>query len=131
VFGRAARPAPAAPPDHHELAGRAWHHALHARVAIERDRHWQAEYWISAIRDQVLSLACLRLGHPDSYAKSAHLLPPELTAPLAAALVGSLDDAELRRALAAAVTSLAAELGHTDPGLAARLRPMLTEICAA
>jgi hypothetical protein len=87
------------PPSHDHLIGLAWHHALHARVCIERRRWWQAEYWISAVRDQVIALACVRLGHPASYAKGAHLLPSRVTAPLAAALVRSLDEAELRRAL--------------------------------
>lgn len=44
--------------------GLAWHHLLHARICIERDARWQAQYWISALRDQVLALACHRLGHP-------------------------------------------------------------------
>ncbi|WP_225448257.1 hypothetical protein [Streptacidiphilus sp. P02-A3a] len=55
-------------------------------MCVERQRWWQAEHWVSAVRDQVLALACLRLGHPTGYAKGAHLLPPELTAPLAARL---------------------------------------------
>jgi hypothetical protein len=42
-------------------------------------------------------------------------------------LVCSLEEAELRRALAAAAAALAAELERTDAGLAARLRPMLSE----
>lgn len=126
VFGQPAdpEPAPALSPGH--LAGLAWHHALHARICIERDRPWQAEHWISGVRDQVLALACLRLGYPVSYAKGAHLLPAWLTGPLTAALVRSLDEAELRRCLAAAAAGLAAELDRTDPALAARLNPMLT-----
>jgi hypothetical protein len=67
-----------------ELAGRAWHHALHARACIARDRFCQAEYWISGLRDLVLALACARLGYPASYGKGAHLLPAELTEPLQA-----------------------------------------------
>jgi hypothetical protein len=125
VFGTAGQPAPTPPPSHDTLAGKAWHHALHARVSIERRRWWQAEYWIGAVRNQMIALACLRLGHPVHYAKGAHLLPEELTAPLAATLVRSLDEAELRRALDAATTALAAELERTDPALASRLRPML------
>jgi hypothetical protein len=54
-------------------------------------------------------------------------VPPELTASLVPTLVCSLGEAELRRALAAAV-ALAAELEQTDAVLAARLRPMLVEL---
>lgn len=128
VFGQTSHPSPRRPPDHQHLAGLAWHHALHARACIERRSWWQAEYWISAFRYQVLTLACLRLGHPASYAKGAHLLPQELTTPLEKTLVRSLNEAELRRALEAATTSLATELAHTAPALAAQLRPMLTEL---
>jgi hypothetical protein len=119
---------PTAGPAHRGLVGLAWHHALHAHVCIERRRAWQAEYWIGAVRSQVIALACLRLGHPTAYAKGAHLLPAELTAPLEATLVRSLDAAELRRALAAAIAALAAEWERTDPILAAKLRPMLAEL---
>jgi len=128
VFGHAEQPAYSHPPDREHLAGLAWHHALHARTRIERQRWWQAEYWISALRDQIIALACLRLGHPTAYAKGAHLLPLELTKPLEATLVRSLGEAELRRALNAAVLSMSAELDCTDPLLAARLNPMLTAL---
>jgi hypothetical protein len=114
VFGHPGQPAPQPPPSRDTLAGMAWHHALHARVSIERHRWWQAEHWISAVRDQTIALACLRLGYPVHYAKGAHLLPEELTAPLTATLAQSLDEAELRRALNAATTALAHELKRND-----------------
>src|SRR2546421_4285684 len=44
------------------LTGLAWHHVLHARSCIERNKPWQGEYWISGIRDHTLALACIRLG---------------------------------------------------------------------
>jgi acyl-CoA synthetase (AMP-forming)/AMP-acid ligase II len=44
-------------------------------------RWWQAEHWISAMRDHVITLACVRLGYPAHYAKGAHLLPEDLTTP--------------------------------------------------
>ena len=107
--------------DTDHLVGLGWHHALHARVAIERDRPWAAEHWISALRDQVLILACVRHALPSGYAKGAHELPePELAA-LDAALVRSLDRTELTRARAAAVEAFLAELRHVDPDLTARI----------
>jgi predicted nucleotidyltransferase len=124
VFGEAVELAPDAPPRRDDLVGLAWHHVLHARACIGRGKPWQAEYWISALRDQVLALACLRLGHTTWYAKGADLLPPELTASLKPTLVCSLDEAELRRALAAAAVALSAELERTDAALADRLRPL-------
>jgi hypothetical protein len=130
VFGHPAPERSDPPPDHNELAGRAWHHALHAWTSIQRRRWWQAEHWIGALRGQILALASLRLGHPTSYAKGAHLLPGELTASLEATLVRTLDATELRRALGAATEVLTAELGRADAGLAARLHAVLTELGA-
>jgi hypothetical protein len=130
VLGETVAQVPAAVPSRDDLAGLAWHHVLHARACIERGQPWQAEYWISGIRDQVLALACLRLDHPTAYAKGADLLPPEVTAPLEVTLPRSLDKAELRRALAAAAAQLAAELERADPALAGRLRPILGELTA-
>jgi hypothetical protein len=127
VFGHAVPPEPAPPARPDPPVGLAWHHVLHARACVERRRWWQAAHWISGIRDQVIALACLRLGHPSSYAKGAHLLPGEVTGPLAATLVRSLDEAELRRALAAVTAALHAEVARTDPVLADRLRPALAE----
>jgi len=130
VFGDAVEvPAPA-PQRRDDLIGLAWHHVLHARACIERGKPWQAEYWVSGVRDHVLALACLRLGHATAYAKGADLLPRELTAPLESTLVRSLDESELRRALAAATAAFGAELERTDAALAARLLPTLDELAS-
>jgi hypothetical protein len=127
VFGHPAPRADAPPPSRRELTGRAWHHALHARVCVRRHRWWQAEQWISALRGEILALACLRLGHPTDYAKGAHLLPADVTTPLTDTLVRVLDQAELTRALGAASSALLAELALVDQALAARLTPVLTD----
>ncbi|MDT0345874.1 nucleotidyltransferase domain-containing protein [Streptomyces litchfieldiae] len=125
VFGEAVARRPAgADPAH--LVGLAWHHVLHARVAVERGAWWQAEHWISGVRDHTLALACVRLGHPAAHAKGADRLPPDITGPLAEALVRRLDAAELTRALGAATRALLAELAAGDPGAARVLeRPLL------
>ncbi|TDB81097.1 hypothetical protein [Micromonospora sp. KC721] len=128
VFGNPAQPQPAPLPAPDHLAGLAWHHALHAWISIQRNRLWQAEYWISALRSHVIALTSLRLGHPTSYAKGAHLLPADLTEALHATLVRTLDHAELHRALTAAINALIAELERTDPALANRLFPALAEL---
>ncbi len=127
VFGdpAARRPVPADPG---HLIGLAWHHALHARVGIERASWWAAEYWISALRDHTLALACLRLGLPAGHAKGAHRLPADVTGPLSDALVRDLDPAELTRALRAAIRCLLAEVRLHDPSAAERLRAPLAEL---
>src|SRR5207253_2337309 len=86
VFGRVkAEPGPPAVDADH-LVGRGWHHVLHARMAIARAKPWQAEYWISTLRDHVIELICLRLGQPTAYAKGADSLPADVVAGLEGAL---------------------------------------------
>jgi hypothetical protein len=128
VFGTAAQTPPASLPDPGHLIGLAWHHVLHARSSIERDKPWQAEYWISGIRDQTLALACLRFGESTDYAQGADALPSGATGELADALVRSLAPEELRRALRVAATQLLAELYATDPGQAQHLEPPIREL---
>jgi hypothetical protein len=125
VFGDPVPAKDVTSPSRRELTGLAWHHALHARVCLHRRRWWQAEQWIGALRGHLLALACLRLGFPTSYAKGAHLLPADVTAPLNATLVRVLDEAELGRALDAATSALLAELDLVDRALAGQLAPIL------
>jgi hypothetical protein len=76
LFGRAVERPPAQPPPARELFGTAVHHALRARVCIERGRYWQAEYWISGTRDGALSLACRRRNLPASHGRGFDDLAP-------------------------------------------------------
>jgi len=128
VFGAVAQPLPATPADPGQLIGLAWHHVLHARSCIERRRPWQAEHWISGIRDQTLALACLRFGQPTAYAKGADAVPAAVTGGLEDALVRSLAPEELRRALRVAATRLLRELSATDPVQAQRLDGPIREL---
>jgi predicted nucleotidyltransferase len=127
LFGTTHQMEPPPKPALRYLSGLCWHHVLHARSSIERGKPWRAEHWIRAIRDHVLTLACLRLGEEYAEARGADLLPGSVTGPLADALVRSLDEAELRRALAATTTSFLAELEAWDPKLRERLQPPLQE----
>ena len=102
------------------LFGLGVHHAVRARFSIERGRPWQAEYWISGVRDQALSLACLCRGLAPSYGRGYDELPAEAMALFAGALVRSTDRAELLRALGAVIEALLRESGEV-PGLASKV----------
>ena len=128
VFGTARQQEPTTRPSERYLIGLGWHHVLHARSYIERGKLWGAEYWISALRDHTLELACLRLGEETADARGVDRLPTTLTAPLGEALVRSLDEAELRRALSAATASFITEVDVWDPDLCARLKPPLESV---
>ncbi|MDQ2759846.1 MAG: hypothetical protein M3Y17_05265 [Actinomycetota bacterium] len=113
-----------------ELIGMGWLYALHARSSIARGRAWQAEHMISGVRDQVLALACLRHGVPAVQGRGMDSLPREVTAPIARALVESLDIAELKRAFAAISEALLIETKRSDLGLADRLAVPLRELAS-
>jgi hypothetical protein len=83
---------------------------------------------ISAMRDQVLALACLRHGLPAREARGIDLLPPEVTRPLEESLVRRLDATELTRAFQSATAGLLAEIRAVDVDLARRLETALLEM---
>ena len=130
-FGEAEEREAASPPSFDELAGYGWLYALTGRAAVERGKAWAAEYWISAVRDYALALACLRLGERTDYARGVDSLPPEVTAPYEEALVGSLGPDDLRRGLALVTSLFLDEVSQADASLAERLRIGLRELVTA
>jgi hypothetical protein len=82
------------------------HHAVRARICIERGRLWQAEYWISGVRDQALTLECRVRGLETGVGRGFDTLPADVVDPLKDALVRSLERDELMRALKRAVDGL-------------------------
>jgi hypothetical protein len=108
-----------------EDVGYGWLYALNARAAIERGRPWAAEYWISALRDQALSLACSRVGEAADYARGIDRLPGHVVAPYEQTLLGSLSGSELRPAMDVAIELFLGEVAAVQPPLAERLRPAI------
>jgi hypothetical protein len=129
LFGTAVERSHIPPPNAREQFGWCAHHALRARFCIERGRLWHAEYWISWLRDQALTLACLRQGLPAHYGRGFDDLPKEDLEPFAGALVRSLDRDELLRALGVAVEGLLRESDQA-PQLAAQLETQLRQLAS-
>ncbi|MFN8467230.1 MAG: hypothetical protein U0X20_16860 [Caldilineaceae bacterium] len=127
LFGSAVDKSHYPPPSAHELFGYAVHHALRARFCIERERFWQAEYWISGTRDYALSLACRRRGLPAVHGRGYDTLPANVRSAFVGALVTSLERAELLRALGAAIAGLLAEAEEVQE-LAAKVAPELHKL---
>jgi hypothetical protein len=103
------------------------HHVVRGLVCIERGRLWQAEYWISAIRDQALTLACYRLGLETSYGRGFDSLPVEVTEALMGSLMSELSVDGLRRALAVATAGLLREAGDGVEAVG-RVRALLADV---
>jgi hypothetical protein len=106
LFGETADIPLIQPPSAEELFGYAVHHLLRARSCIERNRPWQAEYWISAARDYALNLACHRLGLPVSNGRGYDALPVEVRDIFKDSFIPSLERDELMRTLAKVIEAL-------------------------
>jgi len=129
LFGEAIEHPPVSLPSPQELFGLAVHHAVRARFCIERGRVWEAEYWISALRDHALERACLARGLEHAYGRGFDELPADLKARFEPALVRSLEADQLLHALHAAVSGLLAETDDVAD-LAARVEPRLRSLTA-
>jgi len=129
LFGSSTEKPHFQPPVAHELFGYAVHHALRARFCIERGRFWQAEYWISGVRDYALNLACLCHGLPANNGRGYDALPFDIRASFTGALITSLDRAELLRALECAIAGLLQE-AHAVQELAKKVEPQLRLLIA-
>jgi len=127
LFGEAVTRVQAPPLLAREVFGLAVHHALRARFSIERGRMWAALYFVNELRDETLSLACLRRGLLAKYARGVDELPAELLERAAASVARSLDRRELLRALTLGIGLLLDQAGGFIEG-AADLEPGLREL---
>jgi hypothetical protein len=132
LFGETAAPDPDPPPRPkagdlfistpsipHDLFGWGVIYGLHARACIERGRVWQAEHYVGAVRDDGLSLACLREGVVAVQARGYDDLSAETLTRFEGTHVGAAEPASLRAALGASVRALmyegaAAGLPHAE-----------------
>ena len=111
LFGEAVERAFVEPPSERELFGYGVHHALRARICVERGRMWHAEYWVSATRDYALLLACRKRGLPAAQGRGFDDLPADVLAGFEDSLPRSVDPGELLRALRVVVGGLLREGG--------------------
>lgn len=121
VFGEARPLKPFPGPSPVDMVGLGWLHALHARSCILRNKLWQAEYMVSAVRDHTLALACMRLGLPSAHGRGMDSLPESVTGPLVASIVAHLHPDELWRALRVVLKGFASEVNCVDPELGRRV----------
>lgn len=126
LAGEPPPPVQARSPDH--FAGMGWLFAEQARSCIGRGKLWQAERMVAGIREQALTLACLRHGLPALGGVGVDQLPGRLLEEYADCLVGAIDAAELDRAFRAVVTRLLAEVDAVDPDLHERLAATLMSL---
>ncbi|MFN8411402.1 MAG: hypothetical protein U0Z26_03340 [Anaerolineales bacterium] len=127
LFGNSVEKSFPQPLPAHELFGYAVHHILRARFCIERNRYWQAEYWISSARDYALSLACMHHGLSASNGRGFDNLPDEVHALFAKSFITSLEREELLRCLGLVIDGLLKESDDVRE-LADQVTPQLHEL---
>jgi|WetSurSiteA1Bulk_404760.scaffolds.fasta_scaffold11372_5 hypothetical protein len=81
------------------LIGWGWHHVLHANSAIKRLNLWQAEYWLSSLRNYIISMKCMRLGLPSAHARGADRINNFDKKVLESTLIQTLELKELYKVL--------------------------------
>ena len=127
LFGNALEKDPTKPASAEQTFGLAVVYLLHAHACIARARIWEAEYCISAARDQALSLACLNRSLRTTYGRGFDDLPPEILKTFTETLIGSPERAQLIQALGKCVDVLL-QNSQDVSGLAGRLGPQLREL---
>jgi hypothetical protein len=130
VFGEAKDVPLPQPPDSRDLIGYSWLYAIHARSAIMRDHLWQALYMVEAMRDRIMTLACLRVGLPTRDGRGYDELPESMRRALEPAIVQRLTSSALKGAFAAVVEVQLSEIRAVDAEKAAVLEPILRALVA-
>lgn len=125
LFGKAIEHPTLTPEPSEHLFGLAVHHLVRATICIERERFWQAEFWVHEARDDMLRLACRRLGLDESEGRGFDKLPPEDRDPLEQSLVGDLTADALRRAVRIVLGALFREASGVPE--VTRVRPIVEE----
>jgi len=129
LFGDAVERMPSPRPDAPQSFGLAVHHALHARICIERGRPWAAAWAIEGLRNEVLALACIARRLPERFARGLDALPAELLDRAEPTLVRGVERDELLRALRAGIELLLDEcagmVAAAAPSLDADLRTLM------
>lgn len=128
LFGNSAPALPGSIPDPAPIVGWAWLDALHVRAALARNKRWQAELMVSAMRDKALALAALRHGVDSCDGKGLDALPKTLLAVYEETLVRSLEPEELHRAFRATTNLLIREIESICPDRAERLGQTLRRL---
>lgn len=113
------------PPEHY--FGLCVHHLVRARISIDRGKLWQAEYWISAAREQVLNLACHQRNLQTTRGRGFDQLPLDVLEPFRNTLVAIIERDSLLSALKQTVSCLFMNSGEVTKK-ATRLEAQLKDL---
>lgn len=89
-----------------EMFGYMVHHILRARFCAERNRLWQAEFWISETRNLALKLACISQGLSGDHGRGFDDLPNDILSSFKNSYVKELSKNEILRVIKVIITGL-------------------------
>ncbi|MDZ4709058.1 MAG: nucleotidyltransferase domain-containing protein [Saprospiraceae bacterium] len=93
-------------PSTKEIFGYLVHHLLHARIGAERNKLWQAEFWLNEAKNHALKLACISHGLQSDYGRGLDELPEEVLTAFENAMVTKRNKDEIRRVIKVIVEGL-------------------------
>lgn len=95
-------------PPEKEVYGYMVHHILRARLAAERGRLWQAEFWMTEARNLALKLACQSRGLNTEYGRGFDDLPENILDLLRNSFIKELNKEEIVRCIQIIVSGIPA-----------------------
>ena len=128
IFGVANAPRPVPSPSPSDLVGMGWLYALHVRAAVARGHLLQAENMLSGMRNQMLSLLCLRYGVSALQGRGLDYLPEEVKQSVAGCFPCSLRADDLMRAFRTTTAAFIQEIHEIDNQLGDHLQSTLSEL---
>ncbi|MBK9247889.1 MAG: nucleotidyltransferase domain-containing protein [Ignavibacteria bacterium] len=82
-----------------ELFGYMIHHLLRAKFCAERDRLWQAEFWLAEARNYALKLACISHNLTIDYGRGYDDLPQEVLDCFTGSFIAQITKEEIVRGI--------------------------------
>ena len=124
IFGKANKLLFIKKPKVEDLIGYIWLYALHVRNSMARKKFGQAEYFMSYMRDRILSLACIRHNLPVKNGSGIDNLPADDLTLFEEGLVKSLEFTELQRVFGILSIAFLKEVNLVDNKLELRIKPI-------
>lgn len=109
-------------------AGWCWLYALHIRSSLRRGRIWQAEFFVSGMRDYLISLYCRRFGLPEKQGRGVDMLPNNELKKLESTWVKPINSSELQRAFFEIANLCLEEIKIGDAKLHSKIQSALLEL---
>jgi hypothetical protein len=110
-----------------ELFGYLIHHILRARFCMERNRLWQAEFWVSEARNYALKLACGSRGLNSDYGRGFDDLPQSILDTYKASFIKELSKTEIMKGIHVIISGLG-DISQEVKELSNKLEHILNEL---